>query len=269
MKPPISPAEPRAGGKAGDESRQEDLDRFKDLDFEGFRRLAKDDSLSMHEKVGFPVSYREGKEEAIFADVVRKLTNLTKTGQVVVEVGPGCSGPAFMLIDLCRRQGHSLIMVDSGEMLAHLPSEPFLTKVAGLYPRDCASLLEAYAGRVDVFLTYSVLQYAYVDTNLFDFVDRSLMLLAGAGQMLVGDIPNASKRSRFLASPAGARFLSAYPQSGGPPPAHTVPLGKIDDALLAGIVLRCRSAGYEAYLMPQAPELPMANRREDLLVVRP
>jgi len=45
--------------------------------------------------------------------------------------------------------------------------------------------------------------------------------------------------------------------------------GKIDDSVLVGMLMRARNAGFEAYLLPQSPELPMANRREDLLIVRP
>jgi hypothetical protein len=45
--------------------------------------------------------------------------------------------------------------------------------------------------------------------------------------------------------------------------------GKLDDAVVLGIVARCRAAGFDAYLMPQPPVLPMANRREDILIVRP
>jgi hypothetical protein len=45
--------------------------------------------------------------------------------------------------------------------------------------------------------------------------------------------------------------------------------GKIDDAVLLGLVARYRAAGCHAYLLPQAAELPMANRREDMLIVSP
>ena len=41
---------------------------------------------------------------------------------------------------------------------------------------------------------------------------------------------------------------------------------KIDDAVLAGLVQRAQSAGCDAYILPQPSTLPMANRREDLLI---
>ena len=46
-------------------------------------------------------------------------------------------------------------------------------------------------------------------------------------------------------------------------------IDKIDDSILVSLLLRARGQGFDAYLLPQRPTLPMANRREDLLIVRP
>jgi hypothetical protein len=46
-----------------------------------------------------------------------------------------------------------------------------------------------------------------------------------------------------------------------------VEAGKIDDAVIVSLLLRCRLAGFDAYVLPQGPDLPMANRREDVLIV--
>ena len=44
---------------------------------------------------------------------------------------------------------------------------------------------------------------------------------------------------------------------------------QIDDAILFGLVQRARVQGFDAYVLPQDPKLPMANRREDLFICRP
>ncbi len=250
---------------------QDKYDRFKNLTFDSFRELATDDSLSPYEKIGFPNAYREGKEASIFQDITRKLASLGRAQQLVMDIGPGCSGPAFMLIELCRQQGHSLLLIDSAEMLAQLPDEPFITKVPGYYPRDCVHLLEQYAGRVNVILTYSVLHYVFVESNVFDFLDRSLGLLADGGQMLIGDIPNISKRKRFFSSPSGVRFHQQFTGTQETPTVTFNALEKeqIDDAVILSIIMRCRQAGYDAYCLPQPADLPMANRREDILICKP
>jgi len=247
------------------------LKRFKELDFEGFRALARDESLSRYEKIGFPDSYRAGHEERIFADIRRKLTNLERPSQTVLDIGPGCADLPLLLIDLCRAQGHRLILVDSQEMLDHLPDAPFITKIAAYYPTGCPELFTEHAGRLDVILTYSVFHYVFAEGNIFDFVDRSLGLLADGGQMLIGDIPNVSKRKRFFSSPAGVRFHQAFMQTDAPPEVrfNNPEPGSVDDAVIAGLMLRCRAAGCDAYPLPQAADLPMANRREDFLICKP
>jgi hypothetical protein len=243
----------------------------KELTYDDFKKLARDETLSSYEKVGFPKSYREGKEDLIFQDIRRKLCNLDKEVQTIIDIGPGCSGPARMLIEWCRRQRHNLVLVDSEEMLSQLPSAPFVEKFVGRFPTDCDDLLNRYRNRVDVIICYSVLHYIFGETNLFDFLDKSLTLLTDGGEMLIGDIPNVSKRKRLFSSPAGIRFHQQFTGTDEVPHVqfNSIEEGKIDDSVLLALVLRARSAGYDAYLLPQAPELPMANRREDLLIVKP
>jgi hypothetical protein len=100
-------------------------------------------------------------------------------------------------------------------------------------------------------------------------VDRSLELLAHGGSMLLGDIPNMSKRKRFLSSPAGREFHRRLTGSAEPPPVEAMEGGHIDDATVLDLLARARRAGCDAYVVPQREELPMANRREDVLVHRP
>ena len=82
-----------------------DPNRFADLTYDGFRELARDESLSLHEKVGFPDSYRAGREEAILRDVRAKLSNLERAGCKVLDVGPGCGAVALGFLDLLPREG--------------------------------------------------------------------------------------------------------------------------------------------------------------------
>jgi hypothetical protein len=244
--------------------------KFEHLTYTDFRLLAADSSLSKYEKIGFPDSYRAGKEEAIFRDIVVKLPALRQPGRVILDIGPGCSDLPHMLIDLCREQGHTLLLADSAEMLAHLPQTPFIEKHACYFP-DCPALFEGYRGRVDVIIAYSVLHYVFVEGNLFDFLDKGMQLLAPGGAMLIGDVPNVSKRKRFFATPAGTAYHRQFTGRDEDPAVDFLRVedGKIDDGVLLGLLLRARAAGCDAYLLPQADDLPLANRREDLLVRKP
>lgn len=249
---------------------QDRFREFSDIGFDDFRRRAQDDSLSQYEKIGFPDEYREGKEPAIFEDIQSKIYNLSATRQTVLDIGPGCSDLPRMLMDLCQRQGHKLVLVDSSEMLARLPDASFVEKMPAHYPK-CDKLFAKYGGKTDVILCYSVLHYIFAESNLWKFLDRSLELLKHGGQMLIGDIPNASKRKRFFSSPTGVSFHKAFTGKNEDPPVEfqIIEHNKIDDSVILAMISRARQAGFDAYVIPQRSDLPMANRREDILITRP
>jgi 2-polyprenyl-3-methyl-5-hydroxy-6-metoxy-1,4-benzoquinol methylase len=246
------------------------LNTFANLDFEKFKRLAKENSLTKYERIGFPDSYREGQEANIFADIQSKLTILNSPNKVVLDIGPGCSDLPMMLIDQCQSRGHRLYLIDNDEMLALLPDALFIQKTAALYP-NCPEVVEALRGKVDVILCYSVLHYILVDTAFFRFLDTSLSLLAPGGQMLIGDIPNISKRKRFFASETGVRFHQDFMKTKDLPAVtfNQIENDQIDDAVVFVLLQRARAQGFDAYVVPQNPILPMSNRREDILITRP
>ena len=247
------------------------LDKFQNLDFAAFKELAKDKTLSPHEKIGFPDSYRAEKEAIIFNDIRGKLSNLNKSGQIIVDIGAGCGALAFLLIEECLRNGNTLVLIDSEEMLSHLPDDRALVKIPAYYPNDCQDFLREYHGRADAVLSYSVLHYIFDEGNLFKFLDSTLGLLAVNGECLIGDVPNVSKRKRFFSSPTGIKFHQNFMNTTDPPPVefNRIEAGQIDDAVLISLMLRARQAGFDSYILPQTDSLPMANRREDIFVKRP
>ena len=251
-------------------SQDDEYSRFAKLGFEDFRGLARDPSLSRFQKIGFPDAYREGHEQAIHADILAKLPPLQRAGAVVLDIGPGCSDLPRMIIAHAAALGQQLHLVDSAEMLALLPDAEGVSKTAGFYP-ECPELLQALAGRVDAVIVYSVLQYIFVDTNLWRFRDATLALLAPGGRILLGDIPNVSMRRRFFSSAAGKAFHRAFTGRDEDPPLSPpgIEAGQIDDAVVFAILQRARAAGFDAFVVPQPGTLPMHNRREDILVIRP
>jgi hypothetical protein len=248
-----------------------ELERFARLSFDEFKKLAQDDALSPHEKIGFPDSYREDMEERILADLWAKVTNLASPGGLAVDIGAGCGRLTHAFIERCRRTVETLVLIDSHEMLEDLPNDPLLLKLPGRFPDDCAAFLEKYRGRVDAIIVYSVLHYVFIERSVFDFLDRCLELLAPRGQLLLGDVPNRSMRDRFFSSDAGKRFHREFMQCDDDPHVERgAPIpGEIDDSVVLALLHRARAAGFDAFVLPQAPDLPMANRREDILVRKP
>lgn len=243
---------------------------FVNIGFEDFRRLASDQALSKYERIGFPDTYRAGFEEAIFADILGKLTNLNAEERLILDIGPGCSDLPIMLIDHCRVRNHHLHLLDSAEMLGHLPDAEFISKYPGLFPK-CDDFISTNQGKFDVILSYSVLHYVLVDVAFFRFIDMALSLLSPGGQFLIGDIPNISKRKRFFASETGTRFHQEFMKTLVKPEVNfnRIEHDQIDDSIIMALLQRARAQGFDAYVLPQAPGLPMANRREDILIVKP
>lgn len=267
----IGSPEARPDGQTPAASTPAGVTRFDDLDFEGFKRLARDPTLSLHEKIGFPDSYRAGRAPAILADISGKLTNLALPGKRILDIGPGCGELAVALVEHCQHHDQHLSLIDSAEMLVHLPGDRVVTKIAARFPAECRDEIGRLRSTFDAILVYSVLHYVVGHACIYDFFDTSLSLLAPGGQLLIGDIPNLSQRNRFFSSAAGVRFHQEFMGTNDKPTVttNTLRAGQIDDAIVLSLLQRARGFGFHGYVVPQAADLPMANRREDILIVRP
>jgi 2-polyprenyl-3-methyl-5-hydroxy-6-metoxy-1,4-benzoquinol methylase len=244
---------------------------FDGLTFDRFRELAAQEGLSRHEKVGFPDAYREGRERLIFEDMLGKLRALRRTGLRVLEIGPGCADVPRHLIAHCAQKEHLLHLADSAEMLAHLPDASHVTKWCGAFPGATYERMRADGLRFDAIIAYSVIQYVFVEGNLWAFLDDCMALLADGGEILLGDIPNVTMRKRFFSSADGISHHREYTRGGGPPEVvfNRLETAAIDDSVVLALIARARAEGFHAWVVPQAEGLPMANRREDVLIRKP
>lgn len=244
--------------------------KFEGLTFEDFKKYAMDDSLDCFEKIGFPTEYRKGYEHYIFSDIKAKLKGLRTRGKTVLDIGCGCSELPELIIENCRKNGSRLLLVDSKEMLSHLPDDEFIVKFGCMFPK-CKKLFDDYSGKIDTIIVYSVIQHVFLESNVFGFLDRACELLADGGEMLIGDIPNLSKRKRFFSSRAGIEHHKKFTGIDEPPLINAFDLDntRVDDGVVTGILLRYRNAGFDTYILPQGEKLPMGNRREDILVRKP
>jgi hypothetical protein len=237
--------------------------------YEEFRERAKNPTLSLNEKCGFPEATRAGHSASIFTDICSKLIVLTNPDVNLLDIGAGCTELAHHIVEATGWHGQSLTVIDSPEMLSLLPDRPHLTKFEGPFP-DCTRRIAEPLGPFDAILAYDVVQTVFRDGNLFAFVDCAAQLLKDQGQFLIGDIPNATMRKRFMTSARGKAYHeSHYPDLPEPSIAfNSLEPGQIDDGVVLGVVARMRAAGFHAFVLPQGPDLPIANRREDILIIR-
>jgi SAM-dependent methyltransferase len=241
-----------------------------ELDYNGFRNLAKNKTLTSNEKIGFPDSYRNGFDNHILEDILSKLTNLNKTHLSILDIGPGCSDLSKLLIDFCESKNHKLVFNDSEEMLSFHDDKASFFKIAGMFPNSYNQICNV-CNQYDVILCYSVFHYIFIEANVWEFLDKCLTLLKPSGQLLIGDIPNLSKRKRFFSSENGVKYHQEFMKTNEKPRVlyNTVEEKKINDTVLLSLVMRAQAAGFDAYIMPQGNKLPMHNRRDDILIIRP
>lgn len=245
------------------------IEQHSNLTFDDFCKLAKKKDISKFEKIGFPDNFRVGKEESIFVDINGKVQITAQS--IVLDIGAGCSDLPEIIATHCDKVKSKYVVVDSKEMLENIPSHfECVEKVPGFYP-DIPALFSAYKEKVDVIICYSVFQYIFEESNAWKFIDATLSLLKPGGRFLIGDIPNASMRKRFLASDTGISFHQQYMNTQESPDVkyNCLESGVIDDSVVFSIISRCRNQGFNAYILPQHSSLPMSNRREDILIVRP
>ncbi len=246
-----------------------DLNRFQNLSYDEFKKLALDNSLSRNEKIGFPEKYRGGKEAVIFSDISKKLPVLNNSRQkTIIDIGCGCGPLLDLIIDNCKVNQHKLVLLDSSEMLSQIPDNNSISKISGYFP-DTPEFLNDYKEKADAVIVYSVFHYIFYHQDIYKFIDRAIELLKSGGHLLIGDIPNSSKRKRFFSSNEGVKFHKEYTNTDTLPDTNQMQIEpSIDDAIMISIMNRYRAAGLEVYILPQESDLPFSNRREDILIIK-
>jgi len=239
------------------------------LSFEEFQEMAKDDSLSLNEKIGAPNSYRNDTESIILEDISSKIKSLNGHNKQILDIGSGCSKLTQLLIEKIKTNNNTLILCDSQEMLELIDDDQSISKISGKFPYNLPNFSN-YKNSLDGIITYSVLAHVILEDSIYNFIDSALELLKPGGELLIGDLPNISKRERFFKSERGIKCHQEFTQSNSIPETSsgTLQKNKIDDSIIFGILQRYRNFGFESYLLPQDSRLVMSSRRDDILIIK-
>lgn len=188
----------------------------------------------------------------------------------------GC-GPGNLVIPLAPKV-KSVTALDHPDILRKYADRlrlPNVTLLPGVFPQVKPE------GTYDRILCYSVLHYMADMAEARAFLAAAAALLAPQGRLLMGDMPALGKKARFLASDAGKAFDAAWrarsaamPQMAQEAEAGALlrqaqMIGGFDDSQFAVLVADMQALGCHAYVLPQPPDLPFGNTRDDLLVIRP
>jgi trans-aconitate methyltransferase len=216
---------------------------------------------------------QEEAERLIVADLERKLE--LAPSHALLEIG---CGPGNLLIPLSFRVKRA-VGIDHPNVIARAMkrySAGNLEWIGGEFPAVDPK------GPFDRILTYAVLHYLEDFAAVTSFVDAASQLLAPGGRLILGDLPNADRKARFLATEEGRAFeaewrekMKAAAASAGwqrdafEIVAESRLIGTFSDAQILELLRRARTNGFHAYVMRQPPDLPFGHTREDVVIERP
>lgn len=224
-----------------------------------FQRMAESpQSVDSVWRVGFDSEVRIGFEQTIVDNIMAHLDSFCKDflqlEPTFVDIGGGSSELTLALNNALIRRNYSHIIVESPEMLKHLPSDVQIRAVEGRFP-DNLEILREITSKPSAILVYSVMQYVVKDGILDEFLDGIFALMEPGSISILGDLPNNDMRNRKReASNLRLEFSDARP---------------ISDSLIMEIMRKCNDQGLNTYLTYQFRDLPLSAHRLDLILHKP
>ena len=215
-------------------------------------------------------SIQKNAEKLILLDIIKKLD--LNLNDCCLDIGCGVGNfliPLSFIVKNITGIDHDLIMK---KLIKRFPILDNIKLIAG-------NFLDLQINeKFDKVIIYSVLHYLESEGEVLDFINKALSILNPGGKVLLGDIPNKSKRSRFLSSKEGKKFQLEWKKKISETQEEndsTSILSKLpidndlvefrDDFLLK-ILKDLKSKGYHASILSQPQELPFGFTREDILV---
>lgn len=238
------------------------------VSFENFGIRA--ENLDDHTLVaGRCLSQRES-EKRILPDILRKLD--IQPGDDCLDIGCGTGN---LLIPLSFLAG-TVTGIDHPQCIEKL-RQRFADR--GNIRLLAGNFLEStIPERFSKVVAYSVLHYLKNRQEVFDFMVKAVELAAPGGKILLGDIPNESRKVRFLQTQQGQAFdaewrrqekIMVQGKSVAIELAHDADLVRFDDELILAMIRSAREQGCHAYVLPQPTDLPFGHSREDILIENP
>lgn len=238
-----------------------------DKSFENYTQVAKKEAASNLEVAG-RYAFQALAEKRILADVTKKL-GLTG-GDKLLEIG---CGPGNLLVPLSYWVGQAS-GIDNQIALDRLRSRGVDASRIHLIPGNFLEVdIEGLS--FNKVLIYSVIQYMDSVETAINFITRAMSLLEPGGRLLLGDLPNTDKKTRWAQSEKGkvaAQQWHHQMTSVSDHPLADLPvdnsLVSVNDSFAFRIMAHGRDLGAETYLLSQSSDLPFGNTREDILFIK-
>lgn len=217
-----------------------------------------------------------GKEKNIVSAILSLLR--FKEDNSFLDIGCGYGYVTDALLAHGKNNAIKTTLIDIKEVLNKIKNEKqfaFNTQfIEGNFPKN---LQHSLNDQFDHILIYSVLHCV---NNPELMIESAVKLLNPGGRLLIGDIPNVTKKGRFLASETGRAFDANYKNI----PLESATLYEnsddfveknkenlntlLSDDFVSQTFSKYRKLGYNVYLIEQPDSLPFSKTREDMLIVR-
>jgi 2-polyprenyl-3-methyl-5-hydroxy-6-metoxy-1,4-benzoquinol methylase len=216
-------------------------------------------------------------KEADIANFILSTLRFTQHNSFL-DIGCGYGYVTDALLTQGKKNSINTTLIDIPEVLDKIKREQLFASntqfIEGNFPNN---LQHPLSEKFDHILIYSVLHCV---NNPELMIEKAVKLLTAGGRLLIGDIPNITKKGRFLASNAGRSFDANYKNI----PLEDTPLYEnsddfieknkeklntmLTDEFASKIFNKYRRLGYNVYLIEQPNSLPFSKSREDILIVR-
>jgi ubiquinone/menaquinone biosynthesis C-methylase UbiE len=232
--------------------------------FENYGKIA--ESLKNHTIIAGRYPFQDDAERKIIPDIMTKLD--LSTHDTMLEIGCG-TGNLLIPLSFSVKEIVGIDHVSCLNSLKKRTEAKNISLISGNF------LDLSINKQFDKILCYSVLHYLR-EGEVLQFIGKALLLLTSGGMALFGDIPNQSRKDRFLQSKLGKKLdaewkalVSSQPDKEEVLLESDNELVTFNDDLTMKILQQFRHQGYDTYILPQPPHLPFGYTREDILVIRP
>lgn len=236
------------------------------ISFENYQHIAEQTETTNTEVAGRYIFQQEA-ERRILSDLLNKLD--LQVTDTLLEIGCGPGNLLVPLANFCAEATGIDNEAAIERLNKRLAKDSKLIGIAGNFLE-----INLHTTAFDKILVYSVLQYLSSKKEALDFTDRALALLQPGGRLLLGDLPNRTKKSRFIISKTGQQTAKNWDELLKGSGSHPIEIKQVDsnmvtvdDSFLLDLMKHIRNKGFEAYLLPQPLDLPFGGSREDILVI--
>ncbi|MBD1162859.1 methyltransferase domain-containing protein [Pelagibacterales bacterium SAG-MED12] len=205
----------------------------------------------------------KNSEKKIFIDIKNKLE--LKGNDNLIDIGCGAGPVCDYIVKYAKKNKINLTLNDIPEVIKFLKKKYKKNKNIKYLPGEFQK--QKIKKKFNKVLCYSVIQST---NNPKIFFNKILNIVNNQSLILIGDIPNTSKKKRFLTSKFGQKFEEKRIKKKINNINNYLKKNKqnnlINDELIKEFLIKSKKKGFNFFIFRQNNKLPFSYTREDILI---